>query len=211
MDYGFMCSSTLDYSRPQKGRARVVRSYDGFTSYLLIIDEASQYVWVFLTDTKEPPLDIISEFLRHHGHDNGGCIRVKTFSCGNIITHLNPPVRTVHPRMARLKCKMTSLPCELALSYSVQISRLSTGPPRYFTRCTYIIDWFTRKRRQHRLKDIMESNQTLHLLNCLAPEFASNGLAIDAANLTVTTSVAFFSATLQLTKTFFISILTPVW
>ena len=41
MDYGFMCSSTSGYSRPQKGRARVVRSYDGFTSYLLIIDKAS--------------------------------------------------------------------------------------------------------------------------------------------------------------------------
>ena len=75
MDYGFMRASTSDYSRPQKGRARVVRSCDGFTSYLLIIDEASRYVWVFLTANKEPPLDIISEFLRHHGHDNGGCIR----------------------------------------------------------------------------------------------------------------------------------------
>jgi hypothetical protein len=75
MDYGFMRASTSDYSRPQKSRARVVRSYDGFTSYLLIIDEASRYVWVFLTATKEPPLDIISEFLRHHGHDDGGCIR----------------------------------------------------------------------------------------------------------------------------------------
>jgi hypothetical protein len=70
-----MHASTSDYSRPQKGRAQVVRSYDGFTSYLLIFDEASRYVWVFLTATKEPPLDIILEFLLHHGHDDGGCIR----------------------------------------------------------------------------------------------------------------------------------------
>ena len=41
MDYSFICSSTSDYSRPQEGRGRVVRSYNGFTSYLLIIDEAS--------------------------------------------------------------------------------------------------------------------------------------------------------------------------
>jgi hypothetical protein len=74
MDYGFMRSSTLDYSCPQKGTARVVRSYNGFTSYLLIINEASRYTWVFLTATKEPPLDIVSEFLRHHGHEDGGCI-----------------------------------------------------------------------------------------------------------------------------------------
>ena len=53
----------------------MIRSYDGFTSYLLIIDEASRYTWVFLTATKEPPLDIVSEFLQHHGHEDGGCIR----------------------------------------------------------------------------------------------------------------------------------------
>ncbi len=74
MDYGFMRSSTLDYSCPQKGTTRVVRSYDGFTSYLLIINEASRYTWVFITATKEPPLDIFSEFLQHHGHEDGGCI-----------------------------------------------------------------------------------------------------------------------------------------
>ena len=32
-------------------------------------------MWIFLTATKESPLDIISEFLWHHGHDNSGCIR----------------------------------------------------------------------------------------------------------------------------------------
>ena len=74
MNYGFMHSSTSDYSCPQKGKDRVVRSYNGFTSYLLIINKTSRYVWVFLTATKEPPLDIVSEFLRHHGHEDGGCI-----------------------------------------------------------------------------------------------------------------------------------------
>ena len=74
MDYGFMRSSTSDYSRPQKGKDWVVRPYDGFTSYLLITDEALRYVWIFLTATKEPQLDIVSEFLRHHGHEDGGCV-----------------------------------------------------------------------------------------------------------------------------------------
>ena len=58
-----------------EGTARVVWLYDGFTSYLLVVDEASRYAWVFLTATKEPPLDIVSEFLQHHGHEDGGCIR----------------------------------------------------------------------------------------------------------------------------------------
>jgi hypothetical protein len=75
MDFGFMRASAADYSCPHKGTDRVVRSYDGYSSYLLIIDEASRYVWVFLTASKNPPLDIVTEFLHHHGHEDGGSIR----------------------------------------------------------------------------------------------------------------------------------------
>ena len=74
MDYGFMRASAADYSRPHKGTDRVVRSYDGYSSYLLIIDEASRYVWVFLTASKDPPIDLIKEFLHQHGHEDGGSI-----------------------------------------------------------------------------------------------------------------------------------------
>jgi hypothetical protein len=75
MDFGFMRASAADYSRPHKGTDCVVRSYDGYTSYLLIIDEASRYVWVFLRASKNPPLDIVTEFLHQHGHEDGGSIR----------------------------------------------------------------------------------------------------------------------------------------
>jgi hypothetical protein len=44
-------------------------------AYLLIVDEALRYVWIFLTNSKSPPLDIIEEFLTLHGHAEGGCIR----------------------------------------------------------------------------------------------------------------------------------------
>jgi hypothetical protein len=74
MDFGFMRASTSNYSWQDKTRDRVVLSYDGFSAYLLIIDEASRYVWVFLTNSKSPPLDIIEEFLTQHGHKEGGCI-----------------------------------------------------------------------------------------------------------------------------------------
>ena len=70
-----MRDSTSDYTRRDKSKDRVVSSYDGFTSYLLVVDEASRYVWVFLTATKSPSIDIIKEFLIQHGHDDGGCIR----------------------------------------------------------------------------------------------------------------------------------------
>jgi hypothetical protein len=75
MDFGFMRASTTDYSRRDKSKDRVVLSYDGFSAYFLIVDEASRYVWIFLTNSKSPPLDIIEEFLTLHGHAEGGCIR----------------------------------------------------------------------------------------------------------------------------------------
>jgi hypothetical protein len=66
-----MCASTSNFNHPNKAHDRVVHSYDGYSSYLLIIDEASRHVWEFLTKSKEPPLDIIDAFLARHGHSNG--------------------------------------------------------------------------------------------------------------------------------------------
>jgi hypothetical protein len=74
MDFGFMRASASDYSRPDKTKDCVVHSYDGFSSYLLVIDEASRYVWIFLTASKEPPTAIIKAFLAQHGHADGGCV-----------------------------------------------------------------------------------------------------------------------------------------
>ena len=47
MDFGFMRASTSNFSKPSKKDDRVVLSYNGFSSYLLIVDEASRFVWVF--------------------------------------------------------------------------------------------------------------------------------------------------------------------
>ncbi len=65
-----------DYTRADKTKDRVIFSYDGYSSYLLIVDEASRFIWAFLTNSKSPPLDIVREFLRHHGHVEGGCVRM---------------------------------------------------------------------------------------------------------------------------------------
>ena len=75
MDFGYMRASSSDYTKPNKKVDRVVDSWDGYSSYLLIVDEASRYIWVFLTKSKEPPLDIIDTFLDRFGHRNGGSIR----------------------------------------------------------------------------------------------------------------------------------------
>lgn len=42
-DFGFIRASNDDFSRPTKEKDRVVESYDGFTSYLLIVDKVSKY------------------------------------------------------------------------------------------------------------------------------------------------------------------------
>ena len=75
MDFGFIRSSTSDFSRPNLKTDRVVKSFDGFNSYLLIVDQASRYAWVFLCVSKEPPIDIISTFLATNGCSTGGTIR----------------------------------------------------------------------------------------------------------------------------------------
>jgi hypothetical protein len=75
MDFGFMRASTSNFSRPNTKRDRVVLSYDGYSAYLLVVDEASRYAWVFLTQSKTPPVDIIDAFLSRFGHAHGGSIR----------------------------------------------------------------------------------------------------------------------------------------
>jgi hypothetical protein len=40
-----------------------------------VVDEASQYVWVFLTKSKEPPLDIVDKFLDRFGLKDGGLVQ----------------------------------------------------------------------------------------------------------------------------------------
>jgi hypothetical protein len=69
-----MRASTSNYSQSSKKNNWVVLSYDGYSSYLLVIDKASCYIWVFLTTSKEPPLDIINAFLGHFGHEHSGLI-----------------------------------------------------------------------------------------------------------------------------------------
>jgi len=71
MDFAFMRASTEDYKRPNKSTDRIVTSYDGHSSHLIIVDGASRRVWAFLTKSKEPPLDILKSFMSKFGIGNG--------------------------------------------------------------------------------------------------------------------------------------------
>ena len=71
MDFAFMRSSTEDYRRPNKGTDRVITSYDGNSSHLVIVDGASRRVWVFLTKTKDPPIEILRAFMTRFASHTG--------------------------------------------------------------------------------------------------------------------------------------------
>jgi hypothetical protein len=71
MDLGFMHASTNDYHRPNRDTDCIVTSYDGYCTYLLIVDSASQWTWSFLTSNKEPPIAICTAFLRNFGNSKG--------------------------------------------------------------------------------------------------------------------------------------------
>jgi hypothetical protein len=67
MDFGFLRASTTDFSRPDKSRDRVVTSFDGYNAYLVIVDEYTKYVWVYLCVSKDPPIALIELHLDQFG------------------------------------------------------------------------------------------------------------------------------------------------
>ena len=75
MDFGFLRASTADFARPDAKKDRVISSFDGYTSYLAVVDDYSRYTWVFLCKTKEPPVELVLEFLHQFGLSKGGLIR----------------------------------------------------------------------------------------------------------------------------------------
>jgi hypothetical protein len=74
-DFGFIWSSTSNYSHPNPATDRIVHSVDGLNCYLLVVDEFSRYAWVFLCASKEPPIDKMSAFLWVFGLKEGGVLR----------------------------------------------------------------------------------------------------------------------------------------
>jgi hypothetical protein len=75
MDYGFVRTSNEEFDRPTKKKDWVVESFNGYSSYLLIVDEVSKYSWIFLTKTKDPPIELTQIFMRKFGNEDGGFIR----------------------------------------------------------------------------------------------------------------------------------------
>jgi dUTP pyrophosphatase len=65
MDFGFVRGSA--FSKKDK-HGCTITSIDGFRSYLIIVDRATHYKWLFLTTTKHPPIHEIETILKQFHH-----------------------------------------------------------------------------------------------------------------------------------------------
>ena len=50
-----------------------ITSIDGFNSYLIIVDRVKQYIWLFLTASKAPPITIAQKVLNEFKCKNPHC------------------------------------------------------------------------------------------------------------------------------------------
>jgi hypothetical protein len=69
LDFGFIRASSADFGVSTVNR--VVTSYDGNNSYLLIVCAKTRQTWVFCQASKLPPIFIIGRFLALNGLKSG--------------------------------------------------------------------------------------------------------------------------------------------
>ena len=60
MDFGFVRGSDFNYKTKT---GRTITSIDGKSAYLAVIDRASRYTWIFITESKQPPVTIVQKLL----------------------------------------------------------------------------------------------------------------------------------------------------
>lgn len=48
----------------------IIKSLDGYASYLIVIDEQKRYIWAFLSKNKSPLIATINKLLDMHGIHN---------------------------------------------------------------------------------------------------------------------------------------------
>jgi hypothetical protein len=155
MDFGFMRSSRYNYCSPRLGINHVVECFEGYSVYLIIVDESSRYVWVFLRKSKEPPIDLVQAFLAIHSSLDGAVSRINqggelarstTFRTKFFRLHdtwWNLLVQTVHCKMAELRSGTTLLqsqhvPFSMALDYEPNTGQQPSSMPHTCITGTYM-------------------------------------------------------------------------
>ena len=177
MDFGFIRASTSDYSTPNIETDRVVESFDGFVAYLIIVDEASKFVWIFLRKSKEPPVDLVSHFLQLYGRRSGGVIRCdqggelarsSAFRSAMMEKHLyvveptgadspsqNGGAEKWNDTLAVTTCALlygASLPAKYWSAALTHAAYLHNRSVHHTTKCTPFESWYGRKPDLRRLR-----------------------------------------------------------
>jgi hypothetical protein len=81
MDMGFVRGTKYGH-RDEDGH--LVTSLDGYNSYLVIVDRATRYTWVFLCKTKVPQITTIAHFLKLHGTKQNVIRKIRTDGGGEL-------------------------------------------------------------------------------------------------------------------------------
>ena len=79
MDYGFVRGNTTIKNET----GPLITSKEGYNCYLLIADEYSRHLWIFLFADKKPPVATITSFLGTHGLKSG-LRRIRTDQGGEL-------------------------------------------------------------------------------------------------------------------------------
>jgi hypothetical protein len=182
MDFGYMRASTSDYTQPNKATNRVVYSWDGYSSYLLVVDEATQYIWVFLTKSKDPPLDIVDTFLKWFAHVHGGSIstgqggeRAQSFALSDLLLRgmsLSQQAPIVPHRMVLLRYTMANWPSRQEPSCTDLAYPPNTGGLPSYMRYTSIIILCMTRLNRHLLRASINLNPTSATSKYLALGYA---------------------------------------
>jgi hypothetical protein len=158
--------SISDYTKPCLATNKVVESFNGYVSYLLIMDEVSHHVcWAFPQKSKEPPIDIVSHFLHMYGHLSGGVIHcnqvgelawLSAFRSIMMEKHLyviEPTGADSPSQKGGLKYGMTPLPSRNRRSYMAWLYRPNTGRPPLRIRRIFTTVGFTDSSNAPRLRN----------------------------------------------------------
>ena len=96
MDFNFTQASSVQYKK-RKGMTRVVKSQQGYTATLTIVDQKMRKLFAFPTAGKSPPLHIVKAFLdrykigygrtRYIRTNQGGELARSTQFCQLLLSH----------------------------------------------------------------------------------------------------------------------------
>jgi hypothetical protein len=74
-DMGFV-RGTKYHHKDEDGQ--IITSMDGFNSYLIVVDRATRFTWIFLSRNKAPPITLLKGFLQTHGTKQPVRKRIRT-------------------------------------------------------------------------------------------------------------------------------------